>query len=104
MALKIAMIGAGSIGFTRTLMRDILAVPELADTTFAFTDISNRNLDMVTQICKRDIETNKLPVNGHTREDAPAANSRHRQSSWQCQAFVESSPAHPGSSDWKRQV
>jgi len=34
MTLKIAMIGAGSIGFTRTLMHDIVAVPELADTTF----------------------------------------------------------------------
>ena len=42
MALKIAMIGAGSIGFTRRLMRRILTVPELADTTFAFTDISAR--------------------------------------------------------------
>ncbi len=48
MPVKIAMIGAGSIGFTRRLMRDILAVPELADTVFAFTDISERNLDMVT--------------------------------------------------------
>src|SRR5438105_11814069 len=56
------MIGAGSIGFTRTLMRDILAVPELIDTTFAFTDISGRNLDMVTQLCRRDIEHNKLPA------------------------------------------
>ena len=43
MAIKIAMIGAGSIGFTRRLMHDIVAVPELADTTFAFTDISSRN-------------------------------------------------------------
>lgn len=55
MAMKVAMIGAGSIGFTRRLMRDILAVPELADTEFAFTDISERNLDMVTQLCQRDI-------------------------------------------------
>ena len=47
MPLKIAMIGAGSIGFTRKLMHDVLAVPELADTTFAFMDISERNLDMV---------------------------------------------------------
>ncbi len=39
MPLKIAMIGAGSIGFTRRLMHDILAVPEFADTTFAFMDI-----------------------------------------------------------------
>jgi len=56
MAVKIAMIGAGSIGFTRRLMRDILAVPELSDTTFAFTDLSQRNLDMVSQLCQRDID------------------------------------------------
>src|SRR5512146_2491131 len=62
MPIRIAMIGAGSIGFTRRLMRDILGVPELADTHFAFTDISQRNLDMVAQLCKRDIESNKLPA------------------------------------------
>ncbi|HWQ15166.1 MAG TPA: alpha-glucosidase/alpha-galactosidase [Roseiflexaceae bacterium] len=62
MALKIAMIGAGSIGFTRRLMRDILSVPELADTTFALTDISERNLDMVAQLCRRDIAANELPA------------------------------------------
>src|SRR5947199_8094461 len=62
MALRSAMIGAGSIGFTRRLMRDILTVPELADTTFAFTDISQRNLDMVSQLCRRDIEHNRLPA------------------------------------------
>src|SRR2546421_6209937 len=62
MPIKIAMIGAGSIGFTRRLMRDILAVPELADSTFAFTDISQRNLDMVAQLCRRDIEANRLPA------------------------------------------
>jgi alpha-galactosidase len=60
MAIKIAMIGAGSIGFTRRLMRDILAVPELQDTTFAFMDISERNLDMVRQLCERDIAANNL--------------------------------------------
>src|SRR4051812_20443179 len=62
MSIRIAMIGAGSIGFTRRLMHDILAVPELADTTFAMTDISQRNLDMVAQLCRRDIEHNKLPA------------------------------------------
>src|SRR3954465_13109234 len=56
------MIGAGSIGFTRRLMRDVLAVPELAHTTFAFTDISQPNLEMVTQLCERDIAANKLPA------------------------------------------
>ena len=62
MALKIAMIGAGSIGFTRKLMHDILAVPELADTRFALMDISERNLGMVTQLAERDISANGLPA------------------------------------------
>ena len=39
MPIKVAMIGAGSVGFTRGLMKDILGVPELADTEFAFTDL-----------------------------------------------------------------
>ena len=62
MPLKIAMLGAGSIGFTRRLMQDLLAVPEFADTTFAFMDIDPMNLDMVTQLCERDIQTNNLPA------------------------------------------
>lgn len=62
MPIQVAFIGAGSVGFTRRLMRDILAVPELAETRFAFTDISKRNLDMVTRICRRDIESNDLPA------------------------------------------
>ncbi len=73
MAIKIAMVGAGSIGFTRTLMRDILAVPELADTTFAFTDISEQNLDMVAQLCRREIAANKLPAKIETTTDRRAA-------------------------------
>jgi alpha-galactosidase len=55
MALKIAIIGAGSVGFTRTLVRDILGVPELADTHFSFHDINLRNLEMVQQLVGRDI-------------------------------------------------
>ncbi|HEY7091254.1 MAG TPA: alpha-glucosidase/alpha-galactosidase [Tepidisphaeraceae bacterium] len=73
MSLKIAMIGAGSIGFTRRLMRDILAVPELADTQFAFTDISQPNLEMVAQLCTRDIQANKLPAKVTSTIDRRAA-------------------------------
>ena len=62
MTVKIAMIGAGSIGFTRRLMRDILSVPELSDTTFSFTDISQANLDMVTRLCQRDIQESGAPA------------------------------------------
>lgn len=62
MAIKVCVIGAGSIGFTRGMMRDVLCVPELRDTEFAFTDISERNLDMVFRLCSRDIEAAGLPA------------------------------------------
>ncbi len=73
MSIRIAMIGAGSIGFTRRLMRDVLGVSELQDTTFAFTDISSSNLEMVTQLCRRDIEHNKLPAKIVSTTDRRAA-------------------------------
>lgn len=59
MSIKVAFIGAGSIGFTRGLVRDILAVPEFNEAQIAFTDISARNLEMVSQLVARDIEANK---------------------------------------------
>lgn len=62
MPIKIAFIGAGSVGFTRKLARDIMLVPELLDTHFALHDISKRNLDMVAQILKKDIKANRLPA------------------------------------------
>jgi len=62
MPLKFAFIGAGSIGFTRRLIQDFLAVPELRDSEFALMDISAANLDMVAQLCRRDIEHNGFPA------------------------------------------
>ena len=62
MPIKVAIIGAGSVGFARRLFRDALTVPELTDTHFALTDISRRNLDMVVQLCRKDIRANKLPA------------------------------------------
>ena len=60
--LKIAIVGAGSVGFTRKLISDILCVPELRHAEFALTDISQHNLDLVTKIIKRMIEVNKFPA------------------------------------------
>lgn len=62
MPLKIAIIGAGSIGFTKKLVSDLLCVPELADAEFALTDVSEKNLDMAHQIIERIVEVNKLPA------------------------------------------
>ncbi|SDZ23653.1 alpha-galactosidase [Evansella caseinilytica] len=62
MSFKIAFIGAGSIGFTRGLLRDLLAVPEFQTVEIAFTDINERNLEMVTELCQRDIDKNGLDI------------------------------------------
>ncbi len=58
MSLKIAFIGAGSIGFTRKLIHDLMAVSELRHAQLALTDINKRNLDMVYRLVKRDLEAN----------------------------------------------
>ena len=60
--MKIAIVGAGSIGFTRRLVRDLLSVPELAEAQLAFQDISQDNLDKVTTLCRRDIAANGVPA------------------------------------------
>ncbi|WP_017811658.1 alpha-glucosidase/alpha-galactosidase [Paenibacillus shenyangensis] len=58
MSFKVAFVGAGSIGFTRGLLRDLLTVSEFSDIEIAFTDISQHNLEMVTELCQRDIREN----------------------------------------------
>jgi len=58
--IKIAVIGAGSIAFTRKLMADILAVPELQDTFFHFMDINQTNLDNMFQLAERDVRENEV--------------------------------------------
>ena len=69
MPTKIAFIGAGSIGFCRGLVRDILTVPELRDSVFALHDINERNLEMVAQLIQKDIDVNGLPAKTETSLD-----------------------------------
>ncbi len=73
MSFKIAFIGAGSIGFTRGLLRDLLAVPEFNNIEVAFTDINEQNLNMVTELCQRDINGNGLNVKIHATLDRKEA-------------------------------
>ena len=57
--MKTAIIGAGSITFTRKIVRDLLSVPEFRDSTeIILHDINKRNLDMVYRLCRRDAESN----------------------------------------------
>ena len=73
MSFKIAFIGAGSIGFTRELVRDILSVKEFSDIEIAFTDINENNLNMVTMLCQRDIDENGLSIEIEATLDRRAA-------------------------------
>ena len=65
MSFKLAVIGAGSVGFTRTLFSDIMTVAEFHDIEVAFTDINQHNLDMVTSLCQRDLDENGIPIKIH---------------------------------------
>ena len=60
--IKVAFIGAGSMGFTRRLLMDILAVEELRDTEFRLMDISAENLEMAANLCSKMVEDNSLPA------------------------------------------
>jgi alpha-galactosidase len=62
MSKKIAFIGAGSFGFTRALVRDILTFPALADSTLALMDINEERLNFITAAVNRIIEAGKYPA------------------------------------------
>ena len=53
MPKKIAFIGAGSFGFTRTLVKDILTFPAFADAELALMDINPERLGAIEKACKK---------------------------------------------------
>ena len=69
MSFKLTVIGAGSVGFTRTLFTDLMTVPEFHDIEVSFTDISQTNLDMVTSLCQRDLDENGVNIRIHATTD-----------------------------------
>ncbi len=79
MSFKVTFIGAGSIGFTRKLVQDLLGVPEFRDIELAFTDINEENLRMVTELCQRDIEANglKIKIQSTTNRREAVTNARY---------------------------
>jgi alpha-galactosidase/6-phospho-beta-glucosidase family protein len=59
---KIAFIGAGSIGFTRGLVRDLLTFPLLQDATIALMDINAERLEFARKSVQRIIDLGKYPA------------------------------------------
>ncbi|NLM38798.1 MAG: alpha-glucosidase/alpha-galactosidase [Firmicutes bacterium] len=72
MSFKVAVIGAGSITFTRNLMRDLLSVPEFQNIRIGFTDINETNLERVRQLVQRDIDANGLNIKVEASTDRRA--------------------------------
>jgi alpha-galactosidase len=59
---KITFIGAGSFGFTRTLVRDILTFPALSGCEIALMDIDAERLDYITRAVKKIVAQGKYPA------------------------------------------
>jgi alpha-galactosidase len=59
---KITFIGAGSLGFTRELVRDILTFPLLADATISLMDIDPERLDFSKQAVEKIIRLGNYPA------------------------------------------
>ena len=51
--IKVAMIGAGSVVFSRNLTGDILQIPEFKDCTITYMDIDQERLDVAVALCKK---------------------------------------------------
>ena len=59
---KITFIGAGSFGFTRTLVRDILTFPLLEGSTICLMDISPERLELITRAIQRIVDEGGYPA------------------------------------------
>ena len=59
---KIAFIGAGSLGFTRGLVRDVLTFPLLSDATICLMDINAERLDFARKSVQRIVDMGHYPA------------------------------------------
>jgi alpha-galactosidase len=59
---KIVFIGAGSLGFTRGLVRDVLTFSRLADSEIALVDVNKERLEFARRACARIIEQGNYPA------------------------------------------
>ena len=70
---KITFIGAGSFGFTRKLVRDVLTFPLLENATITLMDIDATKLDYIGQAVRRIVEEGGYPAKVETTLDREEA-------------------------------
>ena len=70
---RITFIGAGSFGFTRGLVRDILTFPLLRDSTLVLMDIDKERLDYIAQSVRRIVAEGNYPAKVEVTTNRKAA-------------------------------
>lgn len=70
---KIAFIGAGSFGFTRKLVKDILAFPAFRDATIALMDIDEERLRYIDKAVRKITEAGGYPATVESTTDRAKA-------------------------------
>jgi len=70
---KIAFIGAGSLGFTRGLVRDVLTFPLLRDATLALVDIDPERLEFAQKAVQRIVDLGGYPAKVEATQDRAEA-------------------------------
>lgn len=59
---KITFIGAGSLGFTRGLVRDVLTFPALSDSTLSLMDIDPERLEFARTAVQKIVDAGQYPA------------------------------------------
>ena len=59
---RIVFIGAGSFGFTRGLVKDILTFPSMRDATLVLMDINKERLEFTRKAVQKIIDLGKYPA------------------------------------------
>ena len=78
MGRKFAFIGAGSFGFTRGLIRDILSFPAFQDSELCLMDINPERLSYIKTAVERIVEAGKYPATDPCGRDAAAVRAAQR--------------------------
>ena len=96
---KIAMIGAGSVIFTKTLMNDIMGTPALQASEFALMDTAEGRLRKMEAFAKDVVRENNLPTKvGATTDRRKALEGGHGPP----QPAADPEPAERGTSIGRR--
>ena len=73
MPKKFAFIGAGSLGFTRGLVKDILTFPAFSDATISLMDVDAERLMWVKKSVEKIVAAGKYPARVEATMDRRAA-------------------------------